>query len=55
MRWRLIIAVALRQAAMHGQLHQAHRRPTAKPGAPADDVHRPQPSAQKLVARPQSV
>jgi hypothetical protein len=44
-----------RQAAMHGQLNQAHRRPTAKPGAPADDVHRPQPSAQKLVARPQSV
>jgi hypothetical protein len=42
-----------RQAAMHGQLHRDHQRPTAKPGGPADDVHRPQPSAQ-LVARPQS-
>ena len=43
-----------RQAAPHGQLHQAHQRPTAKP-ATANDVHRPQPSAQQLVARPQSV
>ena len=36
-----------RQAAMQSKLHEAHQHRTAEP-ATANDVHRPQPSAQRL-------
>jgi hypothetical protein len=40
-----------RQAAMQSKLHQAQQHRTAKP-ATANDVHRPQPSAQRLGSVP---